>query len=99
MTTAELVKLLAQRLTISQKQSRALLDSYITAINGQLIQHNDVVIRNFGSFSIKEVAEKRAYIPGKDSFSLIPAHQKLHFKAAKRLRDGVKQVTPDEQGS
>lgn len=96
MTTSELVKALAQRLGINQKQARTILDAYASAINHQLIDHNAVVIRNFGSFTIKEVTEKRAYIPAKDALCLIPAHLKLQFKAAKNLRDEVNQGNHDE---
>lgn len=96
MTTSELVRALAERLGVSQRQARALLDGYVAAISRQLGEKNSVIIRNFGSFGIKEVAEKHAYVPAKASLCLIPAHQKLYFKAAKKLRDEVKQEAPDE---
>jgi len=96
MTTAELVKALARQLGVSQKQARTLLDAYITSISGQLAEHHSVVIRNFGSFTIKNVAAKQRYIPAKESLCLIAAHQKLQFKAAKRLREEVNPVTTDE---
>ena len=89
MTTAELVKSLAKRLNISQKQARSLLDSYVDAITHQLLEKNTVMLRNFGSFTVKDIAEKRAYVPAKKSLCIIPAHQKLHFKPAKSLKDGV----------
>ncbi len=96
MTTAELVKALAKRLGVSQKQARTLLDGYIGAITRQLAQKNSVILRNFGSFSVKDVAEKRAYVPAKKSLCLIPAHQKLHFKPAKRLKEEVSEALPHE---
>jgi len=96
MTTSELVRALAGRLGISQRQARKLLDGYMTAITEQLTDNNSVVIRNFGSFQIKELAEKRAYVPAKKALCLIPAHQKLQFRAAKKLREEVNQVETDE---
>ncbi len=96
MTTAELVKALAKRLGVSQKQARTLLDGYVGAITAQLAQKNSVILRNFGSFSVKDVAEKRAYVPAKESLCLIPAHQKLHFKPAKSLKDEVSEAVPHE---
>ncbi len=96
MTTAELVKALAKRLGVSQKQARTLLDGYVGAITSQLAQKNSVILRNFGSFSVKEIAEKRAYVPAKESLCLIPAHQKLHFKPAKSLKDEVSEAQPHE---
>lgn len=96
MTTAELVKALAERLGVSQVQARSLLDGYVTAIKRQLEEKNTVILRNFGSFSVKDVPQKRSYLPAKASVCLIPAHQKLHFKAAKGLKDEVSEEGPHE---
>lgn len=96
MTTAELVKALAERMEISQKQARELLDGYVGAITQQLAGKKSVILRNFGSFSIKEVAEKRSYIPAQESICIVPAHQKLHFKAAKSLKDEVSEAHHSE---
>ena len=96
MTTAELVRALAKRMDLSQKQARTLLDGYVAAITRQLAQKNTVILRNFGSFAVKEVAEKRSYVPAKKSLCLIPAHQKLHFKPSKNLKDGVNAPASDD---
>lgn len=96
MTTAELTKALAERLGVNQRRARMLLDAYVGAIRHQLDQNNSVVLLNFGTFSIKEVAEKRSYVPAKKSLCLIPEHSKLSFKASKKLRDEVSKRTPDE---
>jgi len=96
MTTAELVKALAESMGISQKQARTLLDGYVGAITQQLIQKNSVILRNFGTFSVKQVAEKRRYIPAQESLCLIPAHHKLHFKAAKSLKEEASEGHPHE---
>ena len=96
MTTAELVRALAKRLGVSQKQARTLLDGYVGAITNQLAQKNSVILRNFGSFSVKDIPEKRSYVPAKKSLCLIPAHQKLHFKPAKSLKEEVSEAVPHE---
>ncbi len=73
-----------------------LLDAYVCSIKRHLDKKHSVVLRNFGTFSIKEVAEKRGYVPAKQSICLIPAHSKLTFKAAKKLRDEVSKGVSDE---
>ena len=98
MTTSELVKALAERMAISQREARTVLDGYAAAIIRQLSINHSVSLRNFGSFSIKTVAEKRAYLPALRSLCLIPAHQKLEFKAAKKLREEVNREVSGEQG-
>lgn len=89
MTTAEVVKALAERLQITQRQARELLDSYTGAISRQLSQDHAVILRNFGTFSVKSIAEKQSYIPAKGMLCTIPAHRKVSFKAAKKLREKV----------
>jgi len=96
MTTAELTKALAERLGVSQREARTLLDGYVAAIIRQLAENNSVCLRNFGSFGIKEIAEKRSYVPAKESLCLIPAHQKLYFKPAKKLREEINEAAPNE---
>ena len=81
---------------VSQQKARTLLDAYIDAIKRQLDKKNSVVLLNFGTFSVKEVPEKRSYVPAKKSVCLIPAHSKLAFKAAKKLRDEVSKELTDE---
>ena len=96
MTTAELVRALAERMGVTQKQARSLLDGYVAAITRQLAQKNTVILRNFGSFSVKEVPEKRAYVPSEESLCTIPAHDKLHFKPAKSLKEEASEAHPHE---
>jgi nucleoid DNA-binding protein len=81
---------------VSQKRARALLDGYVAAITRQLKDRNLVILRNFGTFELKPVAEKRAYIPARQSLCLIPAHQKLYFKPSEKLRAGVNKAEPHE---
>ncbi|MDH5784743.1 MAG: HU family DNA-binding protein [Chromatiales bacterium] len=96
MTTAELVKALAERMGVTQKQARTLLDGYVAAITHQLAAKNSVILRGFGTFSVKEVPEKRAYVPSEESLCTIPAHDRLHFKPAKSLKDEASEAHPDE---
>ena len=96
MTTAELVKALAERMGVTQKQARSLLDGYVAAITRQLQKKNTVILRNFGSFSVKQIPEKRAYVPSEKSLCTIAAHDKLHFKPAKSLKEEVSEAHPHE---
>lgn len=96
MTAAELIKTLAVRLGVSQIRARALLDGYVVAITRHLQDRHLVILRNFGTFGLKQVAEKRAYVPAKKSLCLIPAHQKLYFKPSEKLRAEASEAEPRE---
>lgn len=89
MTTSELVKQLAQRLRISQRQARELLDLHTQAIIRQMLQGKNVIQRNFGTFGIKEIPARRAYVPAKKTVCDIPAHRRMFFRASNKLKEFV----------
>lgn len=89
MNTSELVKKLAARMNISQRKARELLDNLIQAMNTRLQQGERVVLRDFGSFTVKQVKERKAYIPSEKTLCTIPAHQKLQFRQAKHLKENL----------
>ena len=96
MTASELIKTLSARLGVSQARARVVVESYVAGITHQLKEGNLVILRNFGTFGIKPVAEKRAYVPAKKSLCLIPAHAKLYFKPSEKLRAAASEAKPHE---
>ncbi len=90
MVTKEIIKLLSERLHISQREARNLLELQVTAITRHLQRRHNVIMRNFGTMGIKDMPTRRAYIPSEKSVCEIPAHQKLFFRAANRLKEFVK---------
>ena len=59
MNTTEFIRQLAQQLNISQKQARQLLQQELSAIAEQLAAGNEVVIRGFGKFGLREPRKTR----------------------------------------
>lgn len=90
MVTKEIIQLLSKRLNISQKQAKELLELQLKAISRHLQQRHNVIMRNFGTFGVKDVPARRAYIPSKKRVCEIPAHQRLFFRAASKLKEFVK---------
>jgi nucleoid DNA-binding protein len=94
MVTKEIIKLLSQRLGISQRQAKELLELQIKAISSHLHQRDNVILRNFGTVGVKDVAARRGYIPSRKTVCEIPARQKIFFRAANKLKEFVSEWTP-----
>ena len=94
MVTKEIIKLLSERLNISQREAKELLELQIKAITNHLKRRHNVIMRNFGTVGVKDVPARRAYIPSEKTICEIPAHQKLFFRAANKLKELVKSWRP-----
>jgi nucleoid DNA-binding protein len=94
MVTKEIIKLLSERLNISQREARELLELQIQAITRHLQRRHNVIMRDFGTVGIKDVPARHANIPSEKAVCEIPAHQKLFFRAAKKLKDLIKSWRP-----
>ena len=94
MVTKEIIKLLSLRLNISQRKAKKLLELQIKAISTHLQQRDNVILRNFGTVGVKDVAARRGYIPSEKMVCEIPAHQKIYFRAASKLKAFVKDLKP-----
>ena len=94
MVTKEIIKLLSVRLNISQREARDLLELQISSLTKHLNRRHNVIVRGFGTVGIKDVPARRAYIPSEKTLCEIPAHQKIFFRAASKLKDLVKNWMP-----
>lgn len=86
MNTTDFIRQLAAQLNISQKQAKRLLQQELSAIGDQLAEGNDVVIRGFGKFSLRD-----AKTAGKQP----AASKNVVFKAARKFRDRVRNWRPE----
>jgi len=96
MNTGEIVKQLAERLKISQKQARWLFKQQLEILKRQLAEGDAVVLRNFGSFSVKNRAPHRGFLPSEGRKVLIPAKKQVSFRPGKGLKESVADWRPSE---
>ncbi|MDH5484436.1 MAG: HU family DNA-binding protein [Gammaproteobacteria bacterium] len=86
MNTSELIKQLATQLAITQKEAHRLLHQELNAITEQLAEGKQVIIRGFGTFSLRPTRSRKA------------STQDTHtagFKASQKFRDAVKTWRPE----
>ncbi len=87
MNKGELVKELAYKTGLTQKDSGKFLDA-LTETIGEVVQGEDIVIMGFGTFYFRERAARKGIAFGQEVD--IPASKSVGFRAGKTLKEAVK---------
>ena len=90
MTKAELVASISERLGLEKNEVQSTVEAFMTEVKGSLEKGENVYLRGFGSFIIKERAEKTGRNISKNTSIIIPAHNIPAFKPAKTFVESVK---------
>jgi len=90
MTKAEIVADIASKTGIEKVAVQATVEAFMETVKKSLEQGENVYLRGFGSFTIKERAEKTGRNISKNTTIIIPAHNIPAFKPAKSLVNEVK---------
>ncbi len=90
MTKAEVVANIANKTGIEKVAVQAVVESFMESIKDTMTSGENVYLRGFGSFIIKERAEKTGRNISKNTTIIIPAHKIPAFKPAKSFVTQVK---------
>ncbi|NLX77829.1 MAG: HU family DNA-binding protein [Clostridiaceae bacterium] len=89
MNKSELVNAIAAKSGLSKKNSEAALNAMIAAVEEALVAGEKVVLVGFGTFEVKQRAERKGRNPQTKEEITIPASKAPVFKAGKGLKDKV----------
>ena len=90
MTKADIVNNIAKETGIEKVLVQQVVEAFMENVKGSLIETEPVYLRGFGSFIIKERAQKVARNISKGTTITIPAHNIPAFKPAKSFSGKVK---------
>ena len=90
MTKADIVNEIYNNTGIDKTTVQKTVESFMETVNDSLVDGKNVYLRGFGSFIIKERAEKTARNISKNTSIIIPAHNIPAFKPAKTFVAKVK---------
>ena len=90
MTKAEVVNEIAKKTGIEKAVVLSTVETFMEVVKESLINQEPVYLRGFGSFIIKQRAEKTARDIHKETTLIIPAHNIPAFKPAKTFIQEVK---------
>lgn len=90
MTKTELVDQVAAKTNMTKKDSAAAVDAVFSSISDSLAAGDKVQLIGFGTFEVRERAERLGRNPQTGAEITIPAKKVPVFKPGKLLKDSVK---------
>lgn len=89
MTKADIVNEIAKTTGIDKASVLDVVENFMTVVKDSLAQGENVYLRGFGSFILKERAAKTARNISKNTTIIIPAHKIPAFKPANAFKEEV----------
>lgn len=90
MTKADIVARIAEETGLERVEVLKTVEAFMNNVKGSLSNGQNVYLRGFGSFVVKERAEKTGRNISKNESIIIPAHNVPAFKPAKTFVEEVK---------
>ena len=96
MTKADLVSDISDKTGVERIAVQAAVEAFMDSIKHSLEKGENVYLRGFGSFVVKERAEKTGRNISKNTTLIIPAHNIPSFKPSKTFVEGVKKKVKEK---
>ena len=90
MTKADIVADISAETGLEKAEALRAVEAFMTSIKTSLSKGQNVYLRGFGSFIVKERAEKTGRNISKNTTVIIPAHNIPSFKPAKTFVEEIK---------
>ncbi|MBP6610459.1 MAG: integration host factor subunit beta [Paludibacter sp.] len=90
MTKADIVNEIAKNTGLDKADVLKTVEAFMESVKDSLAKNENVYLRGFGSFVVKQRAEKTARNISKNTTIIIPAHNIPSFKPAKTFVSTVK---------
>ena len=90
MTKADIVNEVSKNTGIEKVTVQKAVEAFMETVKDSLVDGKNVYLRGFGSFVVKQRAEKTARNISKNTTIIIPAHNIPSFKPAKSFVSHVK---------
>ena len=90
MTKADIVAGIAEETGLERVEALRAVEAFMNSVKSSLANGQNVYLRGFGSFVVKERAEKTGRNISKNTAIIIPAHNSPSFKPAKTFVEDVK---------
>ena len=90
MTKAEVVKEVSKSTGIEANTVMAVVEGFMEAVKGSLAKENNVYLRGFGTFEVKNRKQKTARNIAKNTTVVIPEHKVPAFKPCEDFKKMVK---------
>jgi len=92
MTKAEIVSEISNKTGLEKQAVQTIVETFMNSVKGALAKNENVYLRGFGSFIVKQRAKKTARNISKKTTIVIPAHKIPAFKPCKTFVNSVKKI-------
>lgn len=89
MNKAELISSMAEKSGLSKKEAEKALNAFMESVEEALKNGDKIQLVGFGSFEVKDRAERKGRNPQTKEEIIIPATRVPVFKVGKALKDAV----------
>ncbi len=89
MNKSELAAAMAEKSALSKKDSEKAISAFIDAVTDALKEGDKVQLIGFGTFEVKEIAERQGFNPRNNEKITIPAQKKPKFTAGKSFKENI----------
>ncbi len=90
MTKTDLVALVAEKAELSKKDADKAVNAVLESVTETLKKGDKISLVGFGTFEVKERAERNGINPKTQEPMVIKASKAPAFKASKALKDAIK---------
>lgn len=90
MTKLEIVNSISDKIGVERVDVQAVVEAFMYEVKNSLSSGEDVFLRGFGSFIVKQRAQKTGRNISKNTTIVIPAHKIPAFKPSKEFIKKVK---------
>lgn len=90
MTKSDIVKQIAEKTGFEKEIVSAVVENFMEQVRSSLIHGENIYLRGFGTFLLKQRAEKVARNISKNTTIVIPAHTAPAFKPSPEFASKVK---------
>lgn len=89
MNKAELISAVAEKSELTKKDAEKAVNAFISVVSEALAANEKVQLVGFGTFEVRERAERKGRNPQTREEIVIPASKAPVFKAGKALKEAV----------
>jgi integration host factor subunit alpha len=89
LTKANIAEAVKRKTGLSRKQSARMVDLVFEVIKQELEKGENVLITNFGKFSLRQKGERKGRNPATNQLMIIPAKKVITFKCSGKLKDRI----------
>jgi DNA-binding protein HU-beta len=90
MTKADLIDLVAKKVSLTNKAAREAVGAMLDAVRDALKKGDKVVLTGFGTFSVRSRAARKGRNPQTGAVIQIPAKKTPGFTAGKALKKAIR---------